>query len=634
MDKVTTVNSKLLSDNSSQTAEAKISCKAIFSTVEQKTKCFIFIWGSHNQHNEPYRPTDGWYTLFQGRADHELYTSFIAFNTGFVSYSKKSPDLPKPKSNYLTRDQSRQIGLNFRKLSDLLVRYRHRNWTNLNDNEQYYIENIEWSLINYCTDCANAGISLYSKDATSLYYRITDKIEKVCKHIRSAVDSRQEDTAQITKLGAWALKFGAAISSNNHDQLSSLVNSHDASPEHNASTSMADPAVARSIGFNFSRVSDLMLRFHYLNWEHLDSSQRSTLQNIESILLNYNSNFGGLGITLGKGQTKEIMEQVLVKSRNFITAISQVAENTIDSYNRIIELGNRVLNLGAALTGEDVQAIRNILKEEINFDDYNYPNPEGYNLSRKMGLEFRNMASLLLKYRYNNGDTLTKKEKYQLENLEFTLTNFNSNFAVFGLDIDPGHDGKLIARVDTAIKRITALLENEALAYETFFAAGMEGVKLGSAIFTENKAVIKKAAALSTAGAKQFGNTSSDALARGVALRMRITADTLLKQRYENWNCFTQKEGEILGNIEWTLMNFASNFFVLGIDLDSHERRKILESATRKLDSQINTLGTLKPCAPADKSSLFTLGMNALKTGATLTTEGIPAIKAVIGDYE
>jgi hypothetical protein len=392
---------------------------------------------------------------------------------------------------------------------------------------------------------------------------------------------------------------------------------------------MADPAVARLIGFNFSRVSDLMLKFHYLYWEHLDSSQRSTLQNIESIILNYNSNFGGLGITLGKGQTKEMMEQILTKSRDFVTAMSRVAEKNIDSCNRVLELGNRVLDLGAALTGEDVQALRNILKEEIGFNDYSQSNLEGYNLGRKMGLEFRNMASLLLKYRYNNWDTLTKKEKYQLENLEFTLTNFNSNFAVFGLDIDPERDGKLIAGIDAAIKRITAILENEALAYETFFAAGMEGVKLGSALFTDNKAVIKKAAALSTAGAKQFGNTSSDALARGVALRMRIIADTLLKQRYENWNCFTQKEGETLGNIEWTLMNFASNFSVLGIDLDSHERRKILECVTRKLDSQINMLDMLSPCGFADKTSLFVLGMNALKTGATLTTEEVPAIKAV-----
>lgn len=158
-------------------------------------------------------------------------------------------------------------------------------------------------------------------------------------------------------------------------------------------------------------------------------------------------------------------------------------------------------------------------------------------------------------------------------------------------------------------------------------------MKLGAAILTENKAVIKKATALSGSSEKQPRNTTSDALARSIALKMRIIADKLLKQRYENWACFTKKEGEDLGNIEWTLMNFASNFSVLGIDLDSYERREILESAARKLDAQIKTSDTLKPCDPADKASLFKLGMNTLKTGATLTTEEIPSIKSIIGNY-
>ncbi|CAK8723609.1 hypothetical protein KKHLCK_13035 [Candidatus Electrothrix laxa] len=309
-----------------------------------------------------------------------------------------------------------------------------------------------------------------------------------------------------------------------------------------------------------------------------------------------------------------------------MTALSPTAEKNVASYDQAVELGDPVIPLGAvALTEESMQTVEKTLEEHVNFD--------GYNLGRKMGLKFRNMAFLLLKYRYNNWDVLTKKEKYCLENLEFTLTNFNSNFAVFGLDINPGRDEKLVVRIDAAIKRIVNTLENEMLSYQFFFAAGMEGVKLGAAIFTENTAVIKKAAAFSTANAKQFGNATSDALARDVALKMRIIADTLLKQRYENWNCFTKKEGEALGNIEWTLMNFASNFAVLGIDLDSHERRGILECAARKLDAQIKTLGTLKPYDLVDKTSLFKLGIRVLKTGATLTAEEISATKAVLGNH-
>ncbi|CAK8723588.1 hypothetical protein KKHLCK_13010 [Candidatus Electrothrix laxa] len=368
MHEIQNVNHKSAPGKSSHTTKVKISYKAIHSIAEQPIKGFVFIWGSDALHNEPYRPTDGWYTLFKGRADDKLYTLIIAVNTGFLPYSNKAPDLPKPKSNRFTSAQSRQIGFNFRMLSDLLIRYRYQEWTDLNDKEQYYIENIEWSLINYCTNCASAGISLYSEDATSLYYRITTRIEKVYKQIQAVIDSRKEDTAKITKLGTWALKLGAVISSDNHDQLHSLLNSYDTSLEHKASAKMVAPTVARLIGINFSRVSDLILKFHYLNWEYLDSAQRSNLQNIEIIILNYNSNFGGLGIKLGKGQKEGLMEQVFDRSKEFVTVMSQLAEKNIGSYNRVMGLGNRMLDLGAALTGEDVQAIQNILKEKVNFE--------------------------------------------------------------------------------------------------------------------------------------------------------------------------------------------------------------------------------------------------------------------------
>jgi hypothetical protein len=607
-----------------------------------------FNWGSDTLHNEPYRSIDEWRTSFEDAANDKLLAFIIAFNT--------SSDLSK--SNFFTPAQSRKIGFDLRMLSNLLIRYRYQNWTYLNDKEQYYIENIEWSLINYCTNYANAGISLYSEDATSLYCRITARIEKVSKQVQAIIDSRKEATAKIMKLGAWALKLGAAISSNNHDQIQSLLNSYDASPEHKTSAKTADPAIGRSIGINFSEVSDHILKFHYLNRDHLDSTQRSILQNMEITILNYNSNFGGLGIKLGQGETDGLMEQVFAKSKGFVTAMSRVSGKNIDSYDRIVELAHRVMNLGAALTEEDVQEVKRLLKEDITFDGYKYSilkdqgiklgnkmmvlepaditrndiELDSYKLGRKMGLEFRNMASLLLKYRYKNWEALTKQEKYHLENLEFTLTNFNSDFAVFGVDIDPVSDQKLVARIGATVKRITDTLENETLSYKKIFAEGMEAVKLGAAILTENKAAIKKTAALSSAREKRPGNTASDTLARCIASKMRIIADKLLKQRYENWHCFTKKEGEDLNNIEWTLMNFASNFSVLGIGLDPHERRGILECAARKLDAQINVLDTLRSCDPADKTSLFKLGMNALKTGATLTTEEISSIKSILGN--
>ncbi len=553
-----------------------------------------------------------------------LFMLILLVNSGCATCGRRMPDPSNAAANRFTPAQSRQIGLDFRELSDLLIRYRYQEWTLLNERDQYYIENIEWSLINYCTDYASEGISLYSEDAKALYCRITDRIEKASKQVRAIIDSRKEDTAGIKELGTWALKLGAAIASDNRDQVNTLLKSYTAAPDPKKPVTWANPEVARKIGLNFSKVSDLMLGFHYRNWDRLDSAQRSNLQNMEITILNYNSNFGGLGIKLGKGETEALMEQVLAKTGDFVTAMSRVAGEDANFYAQVEELGNRVMALGAALTEEDVPAVKEILAEDVTFD--------GYKLGRKMGLEFRNMASLLLKYRYANWDALTKKEKYHLENLEFTLTNFNSDFAVFGVRIDPDSEKALSAEIDAAIKRITDSLGKETLSYEAFFAAGTEGLKLGAAILTANKALIKIMAAPSNTPVKGSGDNSSDALARSIALKMRIIADTLLKQRYENWDCFTKKEGGNLGNIEWTLMNYTSNFSVLGIDLDSGERQAVLECAGRLLDTRIKTIEAMKPCDPADKKCLFQLGTDILKIGATLTTEDLPSIKEILGN--
>lgn len=624
MDKNRTKTLKIVPNQSSHAIKENIFNKVKLSKFEQGMKGVVFARGADTPYNESCRLTDEWRTPFEDAANDKLRALIIEFNA--------ASDLSK--SNFFTPAQSRKIGLDLRVLSNLLIRYRYQEWTCLNDKEHYYIENIEWSLINYCTNYANAGISLYLEDATSLYCRIVTRIKQVSKQIQAVIDSRKENTTKITKLGIWALKLGAAISSNNHDQLQLLLDSYDASPEHKMSEKMADPTMARSIGIIFSNVSEQILKFHYLNRDHLNSTQRGILQNMEITILNYNSNFGGLGIKLGKGETEGLMEQVLHKSKDFVTAMTRIAGKNVDSYNQVVKLGNRVMDLGAALTEEDVQEVERTLKKEVTLYDYKHSREDvdfdDYKLGRKMGLEFKNMASLLLKYRYKNWDALTKKEKYRLENLEFTLTNFNSDFAVFGVDIDPVSDQKLVARIAATVKRITDTLGNETLSYKKIFAEGMEAVKLGAAILTENKAAIKKTATLSSTNEKRPRNMTSDALARSIASKMRSIADKLVNQRYENWHCFTKKEGEDLNNIEWTLMNFASNFSVLGIDLDSHERRGILECTDRKLDAHIKMLDTLKSCDPADKTSLFKLGMNALKTGAILTTEEIPAIKSIL----
>jgi len=533
----------------------------------------------------------------------------------------------------------------FRILSDQLIRYRYQHWTRLTDNQQYHIENIEWSLINFCSTYAATGIALQVADADALYDQIAGKMDDVTQAVRQIISAAKAADDTVIGLGTWAMELGAAIASTNNAQVNTLLDMSDPSkvPTPSGPENFADPVTARQIGLCFADISDRILAYHYGNWDQFSQDQRSNLGNMEITILNYNSNFGGLGIALGTDETEALIAEVPAKANDFLQAVIQVSEKGAGAYGQVVSLGNQVMALGAALTEEDAGAIKTILETRVNTAGNGGENGQGpetggpfdpFELGRELGLTFRHFASLILQYRYANWDTLTKAQAYDLENLEFTLTNFNSDFAVFGVDIDPAADPVTAQAVNAAMSDTATRLDNKKTRYELFFDRGFLAMKLGAAILSQDRTLIRETAAKTEAGSGPPGPEATDALARDIALKMRFISDSLLKHRFGNWDCFSQQAGARLDNIEWTLMNYTSNFSVIGIQLSPGQRTGLLASVSNILDTWITAIQGVAVDKPAGMAELFTLGQNALQMGAVLTTENMPAIKNMLGKYQ
>jgi hypothetical protein len=540
-----------------------------------------------------------------------------------MSYSDNNVP-QKSVANQFSTEQARQTGIKFRELSDLLIKYRYQEWNHLTEKEQYFMENIEWSLINFCSDFTDSGIFLDSEGSNSLFITIKDRMDNAQKQVQGIIGTGKESNEKIMTLGGWALKLGAAIASKKSGQVKALLNNYNVPSDSEKQVSYANPEVSRKIGLNFATVSDAILKFHYNNWDQLSEDEKNQLLNMEMTILNYNSNFGGLGIQTNSRETQSLFIPILHITETYLKAMDALSILDVTSLDKVMALGKTVMDLGAAITQEDVSGIEKFLDQKVPGKDFK--------LGRDIGLKFRHMATLLLQYRYRNWDTLTKKEKYNLENIEFTLTNFNSDFAVFGVSIAPNKGSALIEEVDSKIQQLSSAMSNDDLGYEQFFSQGVSALKLGAAILTENHDLIKKFSAPALKGPDGVLGDNAAKLSRNIALKMRIISNIMLKQTYDHWNRFTSKDRGHLGNIEWTLMNYTSNFSVLGIRLDTGQSDKILACAAVTLDRYIETIKALDPGEPKDKEKLFQLGTESLKAGAVLTTEDVLAINAMLGN--
>lgn len=546
-----------------------------------------------------------------------LLVVLLIMTTGCVSSVNTELTEKSFQSASLNRStQDRRIGLQFRKLSNLFIQYRFRQWTNLTEKEQYHIENIEWSLINYCSDFVDKGFSGDSKISGSQISRIMDRMEYVASRIQQIIDSGKKENEKVIALGMWSMHLGAAVASEKIDKIDTLLESYTVSIGSEKTGSYADPVISRQIGLNFSKASDFMLAYHYKNWDQLTENQKSKLQNIELTLLNYNSNFGGLGIKVKEQETESLMKNVLAQTEEYVQSVAEISGESIGYYEKIVQLSEKILLLGAALTGEDISLIKKILAAKAT--------DESLKLGREIGLKFRDISFLLLQYRYKNWDGLGKKRQYHLENLEFTLTNFNSDFAVFGIQIN---DKTLIQRIHFRIDMFKREMSKDHISFERIFSQGSAAMKLAAAILTRENHLIDRIVASTTVHPTVTIDNSTVKLSRDIALKMRIIANNLLKQSIVHWNFFTDKERRVLRNIQWTLMNFTSNFSVLGIKLNSTQGAELLQIISEKLDRNIHEICSLNVENPIDRKNLFQLGMNSLKTGAVLTNEDISAIK-------
>ena len=517
----------------------------------------------------------------------------------------------------------RDIGLAFRKLSDLFLAYRHQPWARLSDEEQYHIENNEWSLINFCNDFASLGIHFSPDDAEALIRPVKRRMEHASRQVAEIIDAGEPETRKVIALGTWSLKLGAAILCGNAPEVSSLLSYHAVAPDRQARTHSADPAIAREIGLNFARLSDFILRYRYQNWNRLADSEDTGLEDIQLTLLNYNSNFGGLGIPLDEGRTDELLLRLRDEIEGLIDEMERLDDGAPSTLEAVMGLCRRALGLGSAITMGNVAEIERTLDR--------WRADAAKRVGMEIGLKVRRIASLLLRFRYGNMDALTKRQAYCLENLEFSLTNFNSDFAVFGIGFTAARDRRWVAAIRERLDVIIERLAKAGTPYPAFLAQGTAALKLCSAILTEERPLIKKMLAAQAGDPPLPERAPTDGPSRETALRVRAVAGAIFAKSYGNGAHLSEEEMRRISNIQWTLMNFASNFSVLGIELSGKGGNLLSGKVLENLDRKMKGIENLSVARPEGRKKLSDLGMDAMKLAATITTGDGPSVKAALG---
>lgn len=505
--------------------------------------------------------------------------------------------------------QCREVALGFRRLSRALMQYRHTHLANLDLAEIYRIENTEWTLINHCTAFSETGIPLSAQDPQHLHHTLMRGMQNAMVEIKASPPHKT-----VSAIGCWSLHLGAAMARGHLQKVRCLLAKEPATYNPHCTMEPSHPHLARAIGLNFAKASDLLLSFHHTHAHRLSPEQKRALQTMEITLLNFNSNFGGLGIRLPKGPSAALMQKILARSEGLVAAMGQGGS----SYYTMNQLGQRMIALGSAITEESEEVLRRLLLERSDPKQGPQPPP--------LEPPFRKMAFSILKYRYAHWDTLTQRQRYALENLEFSLTNFNSNFTIFG--ITPQGESATEALAHDAIFQISKTLTGEGLAFSEFFASGKRGLKLGAALLTQNGELVAHMA-FPHMGAEDE-NPGNPSQCRDLALALRSLADTLLGKRFEAWESFSAGEAAHLENIQWTLMNFASNLAIFGIHMKKEKARFLLPQATATIQNIHGSAARLTATSWAQRRRVLKLGMNAMALGATLTTEDAGAIASLL----
>ena len=109
--------------------------------------------------------------------------------------------------------------------------------------------------------------------------------------------------------------------------------------------------------------------------------------------------------------------------------------------------------------------------------------------------------------------------------------------------------------------------------------------------------------------------------ARRIAATFRRLSSALGEYRFDQWDALTEEERQRIENIEWTLLNYSSDFIAQAIVITADQLEDVRPDIDRAVDAINEVTGRI-----GDARTLITIATKATAFGAAVATGNLGAI--------
>ena len=109
--------------------------------------------------------------------------------------------------------------------------------------------------------------------------------------------------------------------------------------------------------------------------------------------------------------------------------------------------------------------------------------------------------------------------------------------------------------------------------------------------------------------------------ARRIAATFRRLSSALGEYRFDQWDALTEEERQRIENIEWTLLNYSSDFIAEAIVITADQLEDVRPDIDRAVDAINEVTGRI-----GDARTLITIATRATAFGASVATGNLGAI--------
>ncbi len=109
--------------------------------------------------------------------------------------------------------------------------------------------------------------------------------------------------------------------------------------------------------------------------------------------------------------------------------------------------------------------------------------------------------------------------------------------------------------------------------------------------------------------------------ARRIAATFRRLSSALGEYRFDQWDALTEEERQRIENIEWTLLNYSSDFIADAIVITADQLEDVRPDIDRAVDAINEVTGRI-----GDARTLITIATKATAFGASVATGNLGAI--------